>query len=161
MSRPTPLTPGPVRNRYGYHPPAAGEADRRRAVCAGRTVVDTTDAVRVLDTSHPPTWYMPVAALRGAHLAMIARSAWCEFNGKASYADIVGPDRTVLAPGAEWLYRQPARGFEQLDGRFPVHPHRVDRCLVDEEQVRGQAGVFHGGWVTNDVLDFSRVNTEP
>ncbi|HSJ45837.1 MAG TPA: DUF427 domain-containing protein [Euzebyales bacterium] len=70
----------------------------RRIVCAGRTVVDTTDAVRVLETSHPPTWYMPVAALRGAHLAMTACSTWCEFNGRASYGDIVGPDRTVLAP---------------------------------------------------------------
>jgi uncharacterized protein (DUF427 family) len=155
MSRPTPVTPGPGQESvWDYPRPPQVEPDGRRVrvVCAGRTVVDTTDAVRVLETSHPPTWDVPVAALRGARLAMTTRATWCEFKGRASYADIVDDDGTVLAAGAAWLYRQPARGFEELDGRFSVYPDRVDRCVVDGEQVHGQAGGFYGGWVTNDVV---------
>lgn len=115
-------------------------------------MVDTTDAVRVLETSHPPTWYVPIAALRDARLVVTGRTTMCEFKGRADYADIVGGDGTVLAVGAAWLYRRPSEGFDQLDGRFTVYPDRVDMCLVDEEQVRSQAGGFYGGWVTDDVV---------
>ena len=30
--------------------------------------------------------------------------------------------------------------------------HRVDRALVDGEQVRPQPGTFYGGWITDEVV---------
>jgi uncharacterized protein (DUF427 family) len=155
MARPIPVPPGPgQKSVWDYPRPPRVDPDTRRVriVCAGRTVVDTTAAVRVLETSHPPTWYVPVAALRGARLVLTSHVTWCEFKGRARYADIVGDDGTVLAADAAWLYPEPARGFGALLDRFTVYPGRVDACLVDEEQVRSQAGGFYGGWVTDDVV---------
>ena len=154
MIRPNPATPGPGQESvWDYPRPPRIEADDRRIriVCGGQTVVDTTDAVRVLETSHPPGWYVPIAALRGASLRAGQHSTWCEFKGRASYYDIVG-DAGVLAVDAAWSYPQPSDGYEVLADRFSVYPARVDRCLVDDEQVRSQAGGFYGGWITDDVV---------
>jgi uncharacterized protein (DUF427 family) len=152
--RPQPATPGPDQESvwdYPRPPRIAGDGRRVRVVCNGRTVVDTTDAVRVLETSHPPGWYIPVAALRGAELRPTRHSTWCEFKGRASYYDIVG-DAGVLAVNAAWSYPRPSEGYEALADHFSVYPDRVDRCLVDDQQVRSQAGGFYGGWITDDVV---------
>ena len=116
-------------------------------------MIDTTGAVRVLETSHPPSWYVPSAALRGARLTMVARTSWCEFKGPAAYHDIVGADTGhVLAAEAAWSYPRPTTGYEVLADRFTVYSGRVDECLVDGERVRSQAGGFYGGWITDDVV---------
>lgn len=39
-----------------------------------------------------------------------------------------------------------------LTDRFTVHPVRVDRGVVADEVVGGQAGGFHSGWITDDVV---------
>lgn len=156
MVRPRPMTPGSGQESvWDYPRPPAVEPDTRRVriICGGRTVVDTTDAVRVLETSHPPSWYVPSAALRGARLVAASRTSWCEFKGRAAYHDIVDADSgRVLAAEAAWSYPRPTAGYEMLANRFTVYPGRVDECLVDDERVRSQAGGFYGGWITSDVV---------
>ncbi|CAN5800460.1 hypothetical protein BH23ACT10_BH23ACT10_14470 [soil metagenome] len=105
----------------------------------------------MLETSHPPCWYVPVAALRDAWLRPQGRSTWCEFKGAASYHDIVD-DTGVLAAGVAWTYPRPTPGYELLIARFTVYPGQVDSCLVDDQHVRSQAGGFYGGWITDDVV---------
>jgi hypothetical protein len=39
-----------------------------------------------------------------------------------------------------------------MAGYFSFYPGRVDRCLLDDEVVRAQAGGFYGGWITSDVV---------
>lgn len=132
-------------------PPAVVPDDRRvRIVCGGVTVVDTTDAVRVLETSHPPTWYVPFDAVRHATLRRADGASVCEFKGRAAYWDVVPDDGSPCAAAA-WSYPRPARGYAELADRFTVYPGRVDACYVDREQVRAQPGGFYGGWITNDV----------
>lgn len=155
MARPTRQQPGPGQESvWDYPRPPRVEPDGRRVevVCDGVTVVDTTDAVRVLETSHPPAWYLPVAALRGARLRPVGRTTWCEYKGRATYLDVVADDGRVLAAGAAWRYPRPTPGYDVLADRFTVYPGRVDACLVDGQRVRGQAGGFYGGWITDEIV---------
>lgn len=155
MFRPKPIPSGPGQESvWDYPRPPRIEADDRRIriVCGGRTIIDTTAAVRVLETSHPPCWYMPIAELRDAALAPTGRASWCEYKGQAAYHDIVDHDGRVLAADAAWTYPQPSDGYVALADHFSVYPARVDRCLVDDQHVRSQAGGFYGGWITDDVV---------
>jgi hypothetical protein len=55
-------------------------------------------------------------------------------------------------PGVAWSYEDPGPGDEHLRGAVAFCPGKVDRALVDGEQVRPQHGTFYGGWVTDDVV---------
>ena len=132
-------------------PPRVEPAPRRiRIVLGGETIVDTRRAVRVLETSHPPTYYVPKDELTGAELVPSARSSVCEFKGRAIYWSIRAGGRT--AQSAAWEYPDPAPGFEALRDRIAVYPDRMDACFVDDEQVVPQEGSFYGGWITSDVI---------
>jgi uncharacterized protein (DUF427 family) len=131
-------------------PPRVEASDRRvRIILGGRTIVDTTDAVRVLETSHPPAWYLPVTAFTGVEITVTSGETVCEFKGRATYYDLAAG--SALAERAAWGYRSPAAGYEALAGRLAVYPARVDRCMVGDEVVTAQEGGFYGGWITSDV----------
>jgi len=151
--RPVPLPPGPGQESvWDYpRPPRVEPSTRRvRIRLGGVTVVDTTDAVRVLETSHPPAWYVPLAAVRFGELVREARTTVCEFKGRAAYWTVVAGGARALA--AAWGYPDPAPGYEVLADRFTVYPERMDACWVDDERVEPQPGGFYGGWVTADVV---------
>jgi uncharacterized protein (DUF427 family) len=122
---------------------------------AGRLIADTNKAWRVLETSHPPTWYLPPdAVVPGILIPSSARSTMCEWKGAATYWDLdldldlgVG---AVLAAAA-WSYEHPSPGFEQIAGFLAFTPSRLI-CCVDGEQARPQEGGFYAGWITDDVV---------
>jgi uncharacterized protein (DUF427 family) len=131
-------------------PPSAVVTPRHVVVEAGGHVVaDSTRAVRVCETSHPPVFYVPRADLAEDLLERAADGSWCEWKGLATYWDLVldGGRRA----GAGWSYEQPSPGFEHLRGAIAFYPGRVDRALVDGELVRPQPGGFYGGWITDEV----------
>jgi uncharacterized protein (DUF427 family) len=131
-------------------PPAVDPVrDRVTVEFGGSTVIDTTDAVRVLETSHPPVYYLPRSAVR-AELLPAPGASWCEFKGAARYLDLRVGDRT--APAAVWTYPDPSPGYEVLRDRIAVYPGRMDRCTVDGETVVAQEGDFYGGWITSKVV---------
>ena len=114
------------------------------------TVVAASDTSwRVLETSHPPTYYLPRSAFREGALRPAAGHTGCEWKGRASYFDVVVGDR--VAERAAWTYEQPAAGFEPIAGAVAVMPGLVDRCTVDGEVVEPQPGGFYGGWITSRV----------
>lgn len=115
----------------------------------GSLVARTTTSHRVLETSHPPTYYLPRHAFVPDALRPVAGSPWCEWKGAASYYDLVAGDR--VAARAAWTYPEPMPGFEVLIDHLAVMPGLVDRCTVDGEEVRPQAGDFYGGWITARV----------
>jgi uncharacterized protein (DUF427 family) len=119
-------------------------------VVGGVEVCRTRRAVRVLETSHPPSWYLPCGDWAPGSLRPARGSSYCEFKGVATYLDLVGGDRVEAA--AAWTYPDPAPGYEPLRGAVAVYPGRTDRCTVDGEVVRPQEGGFYGGWVTDDVV---------
>ena len=126
-------------------------ARRIRVVHAGVTLVDTTAALRVLETSHPPVYYVPPASLAPDSVRLSgSRASFCEFKGVASYWDLVTARGTVR--DVAWSYAQPSRGFEAMAGYLAFYATRVDECWVDDERVAPQEGDFYGGWITKDVV---------
>ncbi len=131
-------------------PPAVEpEARRVRVVLGEVTIVDSTRALRVLETSHPPALYVPPGDVLPGALAPVARTTVCEFKGRAAYFDVRGGDR--LERAAAWAYADPWAGYEALRDHVAFYPSRVDRCLLDDEEVRAQDGDFYGGWITADL----------
>jgi uncharacterized protein (DUF427 family) len=148
-----PEQPGPGQESVGDYPrpPRVEPSDREVVVVLGGVeVCRTRRALRVLETSHPPTWYLPVDDWVEGALVPAAGTSFCEYKGLASYLDLVGGDR--VEPAAGWTYPEPARGYEALRGTVAIYPGRTDRCTVDGEVVRPQEGGFYGGWVTDDVV---------
>lgn len=143
------VEPGPGQESvWDYpRPPALVRSDRRVVVRReGRPVADSTRCFRVLETSHPPTWYVdPADVVEGVLTPSRARSTWCEWKGAATYWDVLG-----LEAGG-WSYEDPTPGFAELRGFVTFYPSRLE-CFVDDERVRPQEGGFYGGWVTDDVV---------
>jgi uncharacterized protein (DUF427 family) len=129
-------------------PPAVVACDRRvRVELAGALLADSTAALRVLETSHPPTIYVPPADIRGELLAVSsARPTWCEFKGTARYVDAEG--RAAIG----WTYADPSPGYAELRDHVAFYPGRVDAAWLDDERVLAQPGDFYGGWITADLV---------
>jgi uncharacterized protein (DUF427 family) len=132
-------------------PPRVDRTGERVVVRLGGAVIaDTTDAVRVLETSHPPVYYLPESDFGAGALSPADGSSMCEFKGRAGYLDVHGGGRTV--PRGAWYYPSPWAGYEELRGRVAVYPAGMDACEVDGERVRSQEGDFYGGWITARVV---------
>lgn len=124
--------------------------DPVRVVFAGREVAITGRAVRVLETSHPPVFYVPVDDVASNTLELSATSTFCEFKGRATYYSLRVDGQASV--DAAWTYLEPSPGYETLRGMVAFYPGRVDACFVGEEQVQPQAGDFYGGWITSTVV---------
>ena len=136
---------------WDYPRPPAMEPDRRPVVveCGGERIAETTRALRVLETSHPPVFYLPADDVRTDLLRPAAGSSWCEWKGPAVYWDLaVGGD---VRHGAAWSYPEPAQRYAALAGHLAFYPTRVDRITVDGEPVTAQEGDFYGGWITAEI----------
>lgn len=131
-------------------PPRVESSGRRvRVVVEGTIVADSTRALRVLETSHPPGWYIPRDDVRMDLLRPTSRQTACEFKGQASYFHLGAGGRERRE--AAWTYEHPLPGFEAIAGHIAFYPGRVDEAWVDGERVMPQAGDFYGGWITSDV----------
>jgi uncharacterized protein (DUF427 family) len=113
-------------------------------------IASTTDSFRVLETSHPPTYYLPWQAFVTGSLVPAAGVSMCEWKGAASYLDVVGGG--VQAPRSGWTYPHPTPAFAALADHVAVYPAAMQRCTVDGEVVQAQPGTFYGGWVTSKVV---------
>jgi uncharacterized protein (DUF427 family) len=112
----------------------------------GEVLADTRSSLRVLETSHPPVYYIPAADVRAERLTPSPRRpTFCEFKGWARYYD--AGDRAAVA----WSYPTPSPGFEAIEGHYAFYPGRVDRATVDGERVEAQPGNYYGGWITSAV----------
>jgi uncharacterized protein (DUF427 family) len=137
---------------WDYPRPPRAEADSRRAVIRhhGVLVADTDDLVRVLETSHPPTFYLPRSAF-GDYLQPVDRMTYCEWKGAARYVDVIVPGAAPLR-NVGWWYPEPDRRYPQLRDRVAVYAGPFDAVTLDGEQVRAQPGEFYGGWITREVV---------
>jgi uncharacterized protein (DUF427 family) len=132
-------------------PPRLETSTRRiRVVHTGVTIADTVRALRLLETSHPPGWYIPPQDVHLELLSKSSRTSHCEYKGSASYWDLDVDGQQVV--DAAWTYAAPTAAYASITDHFAFYPGRVDACFVDEEQVVAQAGDFYGGWITSDVV---------
>jgi uncharacterized protein (DUF427 family) len=129
-----------------------------RIVHCGVLIAETTRALRILETSHPPVYYIPPAdiALRYLRIAD-RRSSFCEFKGAASYWSIdvstalEKPTKSAVSQDAAWSYAHPSRTYAALADHLAFYASRVDECTVDGERVTAQPGDFYGGWITSRI----------
>jgi uncharacterized protein (DUF427 family) len=137
-------------------PPALVEsAAQVRVEALGQLLAESQCALRVLETFHPPTIYLPPDAVRLELLEPSAGTSFCEWKGVARYADVVvdpgGPAERRLRR-AVWTYPEPTPAFAALAGWFAVYPALMDGCWLDGERVVPQPGGFYGGWITSAVV---------
>ncbi|MFC3690030.1 DUF427 domain-containing protein [Aquipuribacter hungaricus] len=148
-----PEEPGPGQTSVWDHPrpPLLVRDPRTVVVTFGAEVCRTSAALTVLETSHPPTWYLPVTAFAPGVLRPAAGGSVCEWKGRAAYLDLVAPDGRVAASAA-WTYPDPTPAFAALAGHVALYASAADEITVAGEVVRPQPGGFYGGWVTDDVV---------
>ena len=124
--------------------------ERLRVVFNGRTIADTRASCRVLETSHPPVYYLPSRDAAMEFLQPESGHSWCEFKGEASYWSLhVDGRRSVKAA---WSYSAPSHEFHEIAGYLAFYASRVDECWVDDERVQPQVGDFYGGWITSRIV---------
>jgi len=150
--RPIPIPPGPDEESvWDYpRPPRLERAARLRVVFAGRTIVDTGEGWRVLETSHPPTYYVPPDAVAPGLLGPPRRAGICEWKGRAVLFDVgAGVHR---AEGAAWAYPDPTPAFAAIAGYVAFYAGAMEACFVGEARVEPQPGGFYGGWITPGIV---------
>jgi uncharacterized protein (DUF427 family) len=125
-------------------------AEQIRVVFNGQTIADSAAAYRVLETSHPPTYYIPPDDVRAGVLESSGRESFCEWKGQAHYFDVVlGSAR---ASNAAWGYPAPAKRFAELRDHVAFYAHLMEACFVADERVQPQEGDFYGGWITSKIV---------
>ena len=133
---------------WDYPRPPAIVADTRLVeVRHGDVLIaSTNEAIRILETSHPPSFYLPPASITEGVLVAVPGSSHCEWKGQAEYVGL-SPAATAIG----WRYPSPYPEFTMCAGYVSFYPDAVE-CRVDDELVRAQAGGFYGGWITNEVV---------
>ncbi len=121
-----------------------------RVELAGVTLAETRNAFRVLETSHPPVYYLPPEDVASQYLAASSRRSFCEWKGAASYYDVVVGD--TRRNDAAWFYPHPTPAFAPIRNYLAFYPGTMDGCFVDGERVQAQPGDFYGGWITSDIV---------
>ncbi len=143
--------PGPGQESvWDYPRPPRLESSTRkiRVIFAGQVIAESSRAYRLLETSHPPSWYIPRSDVKMEFLTRANRNSFCEWKGVANYWSVsVGGD---VNEGAAWSYESPNKTFAELTGCLAFFPGRFE-CYVDDDRAKPQAGGFYGGWITRDV----------
>ena len=148
----TPIVPGPGQESVWTFPrPAIAQAfdGHVEIVHAGRTIADTRASIRTLETSHPPSYYIPPGDIDASLLRPSKRTSFCEWKGVATYVDVVIDGRVFADIG--WRYGDPTPAFAMLRDHIAFYADPFDLCRVDGERVTPQPGGFYGGWITSRV----------
>lgn len=147
------IPPGPGQESvwdYPRPPKLEPSTKRIRIVFNSVTIVDTQKAMRMLETSHPPVYYIPPDDAQMQYFSPTPRSTFCEWKGVASYYTLAVEDKQCV--NGAWYYPSPTARFADMKDYIAVYPSQMDACYVDDEVVQSQAGDFYGGWITKDIV---------
>ena len=131
-------------------PSSEAVAPRVKVVLGGVTLADTARAWRILETFHPPTYYLPMADFLPGSLLARTRTSFCEWKGVAQYLSLSAGGR--VEADAAWTYAAPSPAYADLKDCVALYAGRVDACFVGEERVMPQPGGFYGGWITREFV---------
>lgn len=112
-------------------------------------VARTSRAVLVLETSHPPSFYLPWSDVAKQLLRPAAGGSVCEWKGPAKYWTLVEGTRGL--PKVAWSYPDPLAGAEAISDCVAFYPQEL-QCTVGGALVRAQPGGFYGGWITPELV---------
>ena len=151
--RPVPIKPQPGQESvwdYPRPPRLEPVPERIRIVFAGEVLADTGAAWRVLETSHPPTYYLPMADIASGALVPAGGGSICEWKGPARYYDVTLGSRRATRAG--WSYPKPFDAYAPITGHVAFYAGPMDACFVGDERAEPQPGGFYGGWVTSRIV---------
>lgn len=151
--RPQPIPPKPGQESvWDYpRPPRVEDTTKHiQIIFNGETIAETHRAKRGLETSHPPTYYIPIEDIKMEYLTKSAHKTYCEWRGLACYYSLTVGNRTVS--NVAWYYEEIFPDYEQLKGYVAFYPRPMDGCYVDGEKVTPQPGDFYAGWITSDIV---------
>ncbi|MCB0164689.1 MAG: DUF427 domain-containing protein [Anaerolineae bacterium] len=151
--KPNYIQPGPGQESvWDYpRPPRVEPIVRRiRVVFNGVTLADTQQARRVLETSHPPVYYIPPEDIQMVYLTPTNRSTVCEWKGRAHYYTIKMTNKKTA--NAAWFYPTPPPEYSSIKNYVAFYPSLMDACYVGDEPVKAQPGDFYGGWITSNIV---------
>ncbi len=118
-------------------------------ILGGEVVAETRNGLRTIETSHPPTYYVPPRDIAADSLRPAPGSSFCEWKGTARYFDVLAGG--LVRAGAAWSYPSPTKPFAALADHVAFYAAPMDGCFVDGERVTPQPGGFYGGWITARV----------
>jgi len=151
--KPKRIEPGPGQESvwdYPRPPRLERVAERLRIEHRGVTIAETTRGHRVLETSHPPVYYIPPGDCRMDLLVRSERRSFCEWKGGAGYVNLeIDSDRV---PDVAWYYPSPVPAFDAIRDALAFYPSKIDACYVGDERVQAQPGDFYGGWITPKIV---------
>lgn len=150
--RPKPNPVGPGQESVWHYPrPAIAKpcSAHIRIEHRGQVVAETRRSVRTLETSHPPSYYIPPEDIASDLLQRADGSSFCEWKGAAAYWDVVTEGVKLERVG--WSYPNPSASFSMLRDYVAFYAQPFDRCEVNGETVTPQPGAFYGGWITSDL----------
>ena len=145
--------PGPGQESvWDYPRPPRVEASTKRVRVLFNQILiaDSIAAQRILETSHPPVYYIPPADIYMHYLSLTTRQSSCEWKGQAAYYTVQVGDKSAV--NAAWTYLTPVVGYASIAGYVAFYPSRMDACYIDDELVQTQAGDFYGGWITGEIV---------
>jgi uncharacterized protein (DUF427 family) len=145
---PDPVLPG-QESVWDYPRPAIAEPTSRhiRIVHKGIVLADSRTAWRTLETSHPPTYYIPQSDIAMAQLTPNASRSICEWKGQATYWDVLIAGERIAQAG--WSYPSPTPAFDGIANHIAFYAAPFDTVTIDGEPVTPQPGGFYGGWITH------------
>ncbi|GCE25837.1 hypothetical protein KDA_13210 [Dictyobacter alpinus] len=147
------IEPGPGQESVWDYPRPPRLEDSQKliqVVFNGIIIANTRRAKRILETSHPPAYYIPPEDVKMEYFIPTPKHSYCEWKGQASYYTITVDGKSV--PDGAWYYPQPTRGYESIANYIAVYPSLMEACYVNREKVQPQEGDFYGGWITKDIV---------
>ena len=121
-----------------------------RIVHTGLVLADTNQAYRVLETSHPPTYYLPQTDIQMDFFQQNPKRTFCEWKGAGAYLDLHLNGKVIKEIG--WYYPNPSKAFAPIENYIAFYASKLDQCFVNDELVQAQPGDFYGGWITSDIV---------
>jgi uncharacterized protein (DUF427 family) len=153
MNRPRKIEPAPGQESvWDYPRPPRLEPTNKeiKIVFNGITIARSNNTKRVLETSHPPVYYIPQEDILMQYLTLVLGSSFCEWKGEAIYYSVVVNGKR--AEKCVWSYPKPSRSFQLIKDHLAFYAAPMDACYVAQELVIPQPGGFYGGWITSDIV---------
>ena len=135
---------------YPRPPRLESSSKQIQVVFNGEIIADTKNALRMLETSHPPVYYIPAEDVKQEYLTQTNHQSFCEWKGKARYYALNVGDIEVI--NAIWDYPNPSSRYSNIKDHFAFYPAQMEACYVDGEKVQSQEGDFYGGWITSEIV---------
>jgi len=147
------IQPGPGQESvWDYpRPPKVEKTSKEiRVVYDGLPIAVTNRAIRVLQTGHPPVYYIPPEDVRMEFLRRTTKTSTCEFKGTAVYYDLKA--KTKENANAAWSYPNPTPGYESIRDHIAFYPQLMDVCFINGERVMPEPSKYFGGWITHEIV---------